>query len=63
MSDSYIKETYIYEMLVVLLIYLGMPEEYIPIIEVANVDVKIEPFTLTELLLVIIQKAFLSYVS
>lgn len=40
MSDSYIKETYIYEMLVVLLIYLGMPEEYIPIIEVANVDVK-----------------------
>ena len=40
MSDSYIKENYIYEMLAVLLIYLGMPEEYIPIIEAASVDVK-----------------------
>lgn len=40
MSDSYIKEKYIYEMLAVLLIYLGVPEEYIPIIETANVDVK-----------------------
>lgn len=58
MSDSYIKETYIYEMLVVLLIYLGMPEEYIPIIEVANVDVKTKLFTLTGLLLMNIQRAF-----
>lgn len=40
MSDSYIKENYIYEMLAVLLIYLGMPEEYIPIIEATSVDVK-----------------------
>lgn len=40
MSDSYIKENYIYELLAVLLIYLGMPEEYIPIIEAASVDVK-----------------------
>ncbi len=40
MSDSYIKGNCIYEMLAVLMIYLGMPEEYIPNIEVANVDVE-----------------------
>lgn len=63
MSDSYIKETYIYEMLVVLLIYLGMPEEYIPIIEVANVDVKNKVIYVDGIAFNEYPESFLSYVN